>query len=163
MRITCIRGNTNLISLPFILHGFGHDFVRSQASCRSSLDPLVQFAAGYPLECSLNVYGLDDVPGHCLGRSLQVARGPCRGRWRDATKTLHDALVKLHDIQCSRLLYDQVPYRAMTTLVTIAPYYTYLSRKIWCMGHPKGLFVVVMENFSWRVRHPLRIVGVNYI
>ena len=64
MRITCIRGNTNLISLPFILHGFGHDFVRSQASCRSSLDPLVQFAAGYLLECSLNVYGLDDVPGH---------------------------------------------------------------------------------------------------
>ena len=66
---------------------------------------------GEPLECSLNHYGLDNVPeynavsyvwgDHLLGGQTIL----CGGRRLDVTQTLHDALVKLRDDQCSRLLW----------------------------------------------------------
>ena len=66
---------------------------------------------GEPLECSLWDYGLNDVPEYTAisyvwgDPLLEGQTVSCRGRWLDVTKTLHDALVKLRDVQRSRLLW----------------------------------------------------------
>ena len=64
-----------------------------------------------PLECSLNVYGLDDIPeytaiSYAWGDPLLEGQTiSCHGRRFDVTQTLHDALVKLRDDQHSLLLW----------------------------------------------------------
>ena len=108
-------------------------------------------AAGYPLECSLNVYGLDDVPGHTAIAYVwgdPLLEGHVEG---DGVTSLKPSTMLSSSCTTSNVsvairsgsLPSDVNLGHDCPLLHIS-----VTQDLVYGEHPKGLFVLVMENFS---------------